>query len=112
MFCQFNNKIVNTDIIKYIVCSHFLDHGYVYVHYVNSYETEIVNAAEALQLIMQLYPSVLEGKRGRYWKNQWVIHNLIGHPLMQIFSWLYLRKLAVWIHEATVPRPKMPIKRQ
>lgn len=110
MFCQFNDKIVNTDKIKYIVCSHFLNHGYVYIHYMNSYETEIVRDAEALQLIMALCPSVLEGKRGRYWKLAWAVHNLIAHPLMQIFSLLYLRKWAIWIHEITIPRPKLPIK--
>ena len=111
MFCQFNNKIINVNYIKRLECDHFLDEGKVVVHYMNN-TIEYVFDAEALQLIMSLYPSVLEGKRGRYWKNQWAIHNLIGHPLMQIFSWLYLRKLAIWIHEVTIPRPLMPIKRQ
>ncbi len=111
MFCQFNGRIVNTDNIQYIVCSQFLEYGKVYVHYVNSYETEIVTDAEALQLIMALCPTVLEGKKGRYWKNQWAIHNLIGHPLMQLFTWLGFRSLAVWIHDVTVPAPQLPIKR-
>lgn len=112
MFCQFNGKVVNTNAIKYIDCNLFLGYGQVNVFYVGSSEIEPVNGAEALQLIMDFCPRVLEGKRGRYLKSQWAVHNLIGHPLMQILSWLYLRRWAMWIHEATIPRPQMPIKRQ
>lgn len=33
----------------------------------------------------------------------WAVHNLVGHPLMQIFSWLGMKDLAAKVHDATVP---------
>ncbi len=41
-------------------------------------------------------------------KNAWVLHNLIGHPLMQILSWLGFKDLAIQVHDATVPTPMSP----
>ena len=38
----------------------------------------------------------------RIYKN-WPIHNLIGHPLMEILGWIGLRRLGIAIHDATVP---------
>ncbi len=37
----------------------------------------------------------------------WGVHNLVGHPAMQICKWLGLIKLAVKIHDATLP-PDQP----
>ena len=37
-------------------------------------------------------------KRFRY-----TIHNVIGHPLMEIFSILGMDDLAAWIHDVTLP---------
>jgi len=34
---------------------------------------------------------------------QFTIHNLIAHPLMEIFYQLGLSNLATWIHESTCP---------
>lgn len=59
----------------------------------------------ALELMMQLRPSALEGKKLKYAKNVWLIHNFIGHPLMNIFAMLKFYKLAFWIHDVTVPKP-------
>jgi hypothetical protein len=59
----------------------------------------------ALELIMQIKPSAFEGKRLKWPKFVWIIHNLIGHPLTQIFALFKMYKLAFWIHDATVPKP-------
>ena len=61
--------------------------------------------ADALEAVMIFKPSALEGRRLRWPKNAWVVHNLIGHPLMQIFSWLGFKELAIYVHDATVPTP-------
>lgn len=37
---------------------------------------------------------------------QWLVHNLVGHPLMQFLALLKLYKAAMWVHESTVPRPE------
>jgi hypothetical protein len=43
----------------------------------------------------------------KYKRHAWAIHNLIGHPLMQIFSWLHLTEVGLKIHDATVPNPTL-----
>lgn len=60
---------------------------------------------DALELAMCLKPSVLESRRLRWPKWAWLVHNLLGHPLMQVLALLRLYRLAFWVHDATVPRP-------
>ena len=66
---------------------------------------EIISGPEAFNVIQVLCPAILEGKRAKYVRHAWAIHNLIGHPLMQVFSWLRLPALGIKIHDATVPVP-------
>ena len=111
MFVHFNNKIVNTDTINCITCDGFVEHNTVHVHYNSTCfcnpedDMEEVKGVEAINLIMLLCPAVLEGMRAKHVKHSWAIHNLIGHPLMQLFTWLGLTKLALLVHDATVPKP-------
>jgi len=57
---------------------------------------------------MALRPSLLEGKKLRWAKNKWLMHNLIGHPLMQCFALLGWYQAAFWVHDRTVPMPEGP----
>lgn len=66
----------------------------------------VVKGAPAIDLVMSIKPSVLEGKRLRWLKRAWAIHNLVGHPLMQIAAFLKQYRLAMYLHEVTVPRPR------
>jgi len=102
MFVHYNGKIVNADTIKFITCDDFAEHNTIHV-FISPSDHEEVRGAEALNIIMTLCPAVLEGKRAKHARHSWAIHNLIGHPLMQIFTWLHLTKLGIWIHDATVP---------
>lgn len=65
----------------------------------------IATELNAIELVMQTRPSALEGRRLRWAKHVWYIHNLIGHPLMQFLAMLKLYKWAFWIHDVTVPKP-------
>lgn len=60
---------------------------------------------DALELAMLTKPSVLEGKRLRWAKRAWLVHNLVGHPLMQLLALFGCYRKAFAVHEATVPRP-------
>lgn len=60
---------------------------------------------DALELAMLIKPSVLESRRLRWPRWAWLVHNLIGHPVMQILALFKLYKWAFWVHDATVPRP-------
>jgi len=76
------------------------------VHYGNNNEQAIVSGIHAIDLAMAVMPSLLEGRRLRWKKNKWIIHNLIGHPLMQILALLKKYDLAMTVHEFTVPKPE------
>ena len=60
----------------------------------------------ALELVWLLKPSALEGNPGIKWKkHMWAIHNLFGHPVLQLLAWVNQYKWAIWIHDITVPKP-------
>jgi len=62
---------------------------------------------DAIEAVMMLKPSALEGRRGLKWrKNAWAFHNLIGHPIVQILSWMGMKKKAVRFHDWTTPAPR------
>lgn len=65
----------------------------------------LAEGTEVIDLLMALCPSVLEGRRMRWVKRAWMVHNLIGHPLMQVASFFGQYKLAMRLHDLTVPRP-------
>lgn len=61
---------------------------------------------DAIEAVMLLKPSALEGKRMRWQRNAWAFHNFIGHPVVQILAWLGLKKQAVRFHDWTTPKPR------
>jgi len=65
-----------------------------------------IEGIDALESAMVLRPSILEGKKLRWAKHRWLLHNLIGHPLMQILAMLKLYEWAFWVHDSTVPTPR------
>jgi hypothetical protein len=68
-------------------------------------EELIIEDLHALEFIMQVKPSMLEGKRLAWPKFVWFIHNMFAHPLTQIFALCKLYKIAFWIHDVTIPKP-------
>lgn len=69
---------------------------------------EIINMAghQAIDLLMRICPSALEGAQLKYAKNAWAFHNLVAHPLLQLCSWFGFHKLGFMIHDHTAPEPK------
>lgn len=61
---------------------------------------------EAVDFVLRVCPSALEGKRLKWVRHAWTVHNIIGHPLMQVLAWFGFRKLGLRVHDATVPHPK------
>lgn len=60
----------------------------------------------ALMIVYALTPTWLEGKPFIKWKgNSWVVHNLVAHPLMQLLAFCKCYKLAMKVHDRTVPQP-------
>jgi hypothetical protein len=67
---------------------------------------DVALGPDAIDVVMALRPSALEGKRLRFARHAWAVHNLVGHPLLQLLAWLGARELGMAIHDATVPRPR------
>jgi uncharacterized membrane protein YqhA len=64
----------------------------------------MVSGIHALELVMQVKPSMIEGRRLKWPKFVWFIHNMFGHPLTQLFALIRCYKIAFWIHDITVPK--------
>jgi hypothetical protein len=107
MFVHFNGRLVNPDTIRQIQYEDLASKGYIRVVFKRDPQEriEIVEGPQAFDVVMRLAPEALEGERARYQRGAWAIHNLFGHPLMQVCSWLGLTKLGLAIHDKTVPNP-------
>jgi hypothetical protein len=102
-FIYADNLVLNRDCITYIDVSRIQDLEATIAH-----ENGVVTVygIQAIEAVMALKPSALEGRRLRWAKRAWALHNLVGHPAMQLLSFLRLYKCAMWIHDITVPTPK------
>lgn len=60
---------------------------------------------DAIELALATKPSVLESRRLRWPKLAWAVHNLLGHPVMQLLAFFKCYRLAFKVHDGTVPRP-------
>ncbi len=69
-------------------------------------ETLEVTGFNAVELVYHLKPGALEGRRLKWVKRAWAFHNLVAHPVMQLLAYFGFYKQAMWVHDATVPRPR------
>jgi hypothetical protein len=67
-----------------------------------------LSGSHALEAAYILHPSVVEGQHLRFARHAWALHNLLGHPVMQLLAFCKLYKQAMWVHEVTVPKCKSP----
>ena len=102
IFIRSRDAVINTIAIDWIDIRD-LEAGMIVVHH-DGKATEITGSL-AVECIMQLKPSALEGKRMKWVRRGWMKHNLLGHPLLMILALLGRVDLGLKIHEATVPRP-------
>lgn len=103
-FLRAGSRLVRTDAVTSVDCSR-VEELVIVVHHVDgSFE---VTGPDAIDVLMALRPSVLEGKRLRWARHAWAVHNLLGHPLLQVLVWLGQRRLGLAIHDATVPKPRV-----
>lgn len=65
-----------------------------------------VNGIQAIEAVMLLKPSALENRRLRWVKRAWMVHNIVGHPLMQFLAFFRFYRTAMAVHDLTVPKPR------
>lgn len=102
--CKVGKTIVPFHAITKVDCERLEE--LVVVLHLNDGSTLEARDIDAVELMMQYKPVVVEGHRLRYGKWMWLVHNIIGHPGMQLLALLRCYKAAFWLHDVTVPRPK------
>lgn len=65
----------------------------------------LLEGIQAIEAIMVLKPSALEGRRLKWSRNAFWFHNLVVHPMLQIMAWAGYRREAVAFHDRHTPRP-------
>lgn len=103
-FVHYNGKLINADSIEWIDYHNLVAQGYIRV-YCNGQSGEFVEGPQAFNLVMELCSQALEGENAKYQRHAWAVHNLFGHPVMQLCAFVGLTKLGLKIHDATVPNP-------
>lgn len=103
MMIKAGNTLIAVDQVKLVKFSDDLSWAAILDRDGNSYRA---HGNDAIEAVMLLKPSALEGKRLRWVKNAWAFHNLVGHPVMQILAWLRLYKAAIRFHDWTTPAPR------
>lgn len=61
---------------------------------------------DAIEAVMLLKPSAVEGRRLSWRKGAWAFHNMVGHPVMQILAWLGFARAGIRFHDWTTPSPR------
>lgn len=102
-FTKVGNNIINLEMVASIDCSE-IEKLILKINFFSG-NTEIIEGLDAIELLMLVKPSMIEGKRLKFPKHMWVIHNLIAHPIMQILCLIGFKKQGIWVHEVTIPRP-------
>lgn len=103
-YIKIKNIIYGCEVIKSVDCKE-IENLTIKVTLFSGDEI-IVEGLDAIEVVMQVKPSIVEGKRFKFRKGAWIVHNLLAHPIMQMLSLIGCYKLALWIHEITVPRPR------
>lgn len=106
-FIAANGQAIRIDTIQWIDASD-IEKLRVVIHH--SGKETVAEGPSAIEVVMLLKPELIEGKRLRFVRHAWMIHNLIGHPGMQLLAFLGQYKLAFRLHDATVPVPRPKAK--
>lgn len=103
-FIKTDSGVVKIDTIEYLDDRDIENLRLVVYH---KHGVDVVTGFFAIELLWQIKPSALEGKRLHWRKHVWSIHNLFAHPLMQLLAYCRLYKWAMWIHDVTAPKPSV-----
>lgn len=82
-----------------------LEQGLLVIHMRNG-ETYEAHGFDALEAVMALKPSAVEGLRLRWRPHAWAFHNTVAHPVLQVLAWCGFKRAAVRFHDWTTPAPR------
>lgn len=66
---------------------------------------KVSNEKMMVDILREVHPTYLEGHPKFKWvRRSWTIHNLLGHPVMEVLSRLGFPHLGLRVHDRTIPR--------
>jgi len=101
-FLLANNLVIRADTIEHVDISE-IERLKIVLHHSGGQHTVI--GIQAIEILMALKPSALENKRLKWAKNAWALHNMFGHPIMQLLAFFRMYEYAMMVHDKTVPKP-------
>lgn len=104
MFVLVEDRLIHLDFIRSIDFSK-IEELKLIIHLKDGTTQITNNGLQTIDILMALKPSALESKRLQWPRFAWAIHNLIGHPLMQVLAFFKQYDLAMRVHDITIPRP-------
>jgi hypothetical protein len=107
-FVRVGGRLLPRESVREIDIARLETSGIVLVYTLENDAPVELRDAEAIDLVMRVAPSILEGKRFRWIRSAWALHNLVGHPLLQLLAWAGQTRLGLRVHDATIPRPRRP----
>jgi hypothetical protein len=82
-----------------------LEQGVVTIHMKDG-SSHDAHGFDAIETVMALKPSAVEGLRLRWRPHAWAFHNLVAHPVVQLLAWCGWKRAAVRFHDWTTPAPR------
>ena len=104
-FILADSTVINVDNIAYIDTINLESLKIRLVH--KDGAISIASSIKAIEILMLLKPSALEGRKLKWKRHMWAFHNLVGHPVMQLLALAGFRELAIKVHDMTVPKPNV-----
>jgi hypothetical protein len=105
-FVRLQDRLVRWEDIREVDLSQLARSGIVLVQTFDARPATELRGAEAIDFVMRVAPGFVEGKRFRWLRHGWALHNLIGHPLLQLLAWAGHTQAGLRLHDATIPRPR------
>lgn len=107
-FLMVGKKVVPLSTVRWADFSRLASEGVVQVCLENPMHRDVsgtfdLHGAEAVEALLVIHPVALEAAGARWLKRSWTLHNLIGHPLLEILARLGFPKLGLRVHDATMP---------
>ncbi len=104
-FVRLGDRLVALELVREVDLSALETEGLARVRTADGAWADL-HDADAIDLVMRLAPSFVEGRRFRFLRSAWALHNLFGHPLLQLLAWAGRTRAGLRVHDATIPRPR------
>ena len=104
-FFRAGSSVYPTNLITELDARYLASEGYVTVSLSGKRDNLTVRGDDAVDLVMLVDPSLIEGKAMTYSARAWTLHNMVGHPCMHALTLLGWHRMSKYVHDRTLPRP-------